>query len=129
MIVRGVGVDNKHFESLYRDATIRARVRKLAHRYFRSYGDLLSTIGYYDAEEIEQELWARAVESRCTSSKLLFQEMVNDINDMVRTAKRQRRAEYVDIMAYALEDDDGNQESEEEAMSRLVYEGGASKIG
>lgn len=47
-----------------------------------------------------------------------------------RVADRYRRARVdADIEAYALVDEDGQSETAEEAMSRMVYDGGAVKVG
>ena len=120
---------NEDFEKLYANKDLRNRVRKLARRYFASYANKLSAIGYYDSEELVQELWAFAVESSTVEPLLLFHEMKRDVFDILRQADRERSSEFADIMAYSLEDEEGESEDEDEAMGRLIYEGRAVKVG
>lgn len=116
-------MDSQLFEKFYRDRALRQRVRRLAARYHRSYCDLLAFGGYYDAEEIESELWARMAESESEpiNGDVFFSEVINDVHNLVRDAKREQG--WRDPMVYAMHDEDGNEESQEEVMDRLYYGG------
>ncbi len=116
-------MDSGVFERFYRDKALRSRVRKLAARYHRAYCDLLAFGGYYDREEIESELWARMVESGSepANADVFFSEVMNDMHNIVRDAKREQG--WRDPMAYAMHDEDGNEESQEEVIDRLYYGG------
>lgn len=120
-MLMGEVMDSEVFERYYCDTALRRRVRRLAARYHRSYYDLLAFGGYYDAEEIEAELWARMAESLSYPANvdLFFREVVNDIHNVVRDAKRVQG--WRDPMVYAMGDGEGNQETEEEVIDRLYY--------
>ena len=92
-----------------------------------SFNDLLvnyaTNRGIYAFDDYKQDVFLAIIEdgvqtrSQCTR-----------IADKI--AKRYSRTDSGDdIMHYAYSDDEGNTESDDEIMSRLVYEGKARKVG
>ena len=75
-----------------------------------------------DFDDFRQDVFLEILERKCTT------------RDEYRRAARRvgmryyRASKYDDIMGYAREDDNGDFETEDEVMSRLIYEGRAVKV-
>jgi DNA-directed RNA polymerase specialized sigma24 family protein len=127
-IIEGDIVHAEQFDKLYVDSSLRKRIRSLAYRYFRAYSHKWDVFGW-DVEDLEQELWIRIYEGENTNHDLIISAAVADIHNLLRDSEADVRAvDEIDLWELAYEDDEGNLESNEDVMDRLVFRGKAQYI-
>jgi len=79
--------------------------------------------GIYSFDDYKQDVFLAIVDSGAKTVKQCS--MIAD-----KVAKRYSRSDSgADIMHYVYADDDGNTESDDEIMGRLIYQGRAVKVG
>lgn len=118
----------KDFDKLYADPKLKKRIRGLAFRYYRAYPDKFAVFGW-DVEDLEQELWIRIYEGENIDHDLIVKAAVADVHNLLRDSEAEVRAvDEVDLWKLAYEDEEGNRETNEEVMDRLVCNGRAQYI-
>lgn len=112
------------FTELYRDKDFSKTLKSMAYRYYNTYRKKFESNGL-DVDDIEQELWIDAYESNYTDNKAyLVKQITNKIHRMLRDFDRDIRAvDDIDIKAMSYENENGELETDDETMSRLVYHG------
>ncbi len=116
-------MNNKHFTTLYNDHDFVKTLETMAERYYLSYRKKWETISF-DVEDIKQELWINVYESDVVKKPLLVNRIKNKIHEMLRSLDSDIHAiDDVDIESLGYENENGEIESADETMSRLVYHG------
>lgn len=116
-------MDSKHFDELYSNRDLRRRVDGLAYRYYSAYPSKFQIFGW-DLEDLQQELWITVYEQDEMNHGKIVNMLVKDIHNMLRDSGAQIRAvDDVDLTTLAYENENGEIETDDEVMARLVYSG------
>ena len=118
----------KSFNNLYSDDAIKKRVNSLAWRYFSSYRYQFNILAMAH-EDIVQELWLNVWRSGDFDKDNIINRMIDDIYNMLEASTREKRSYiYADNEQMAIENDNGELETDDEVMGRLVYSGRGNYI-
>jgi hypothetical protein len=116
-------MDSKAFYVLYNDRDFYRRVNGLAYRYFRAYPTKFEIFGW-DQDDLEQELWIRVYENDSNKRDDIINALVYDLHDMLEATEAKVRAvDDVDPYLLAYENENGELETDDEVMARLVHSG------